>query len=223
MNNFRILVLIFVLSSGCNENNDKKKCDQTIQICTSSTLIPQEGDDDVPEIGVPYEALSFNTNLALVDFNSEQQDKIIEASELIRRVVATEEFKNAVLNHSYNGVKTFVENQGLTNAQIYNKFLQGAEKLTPARNNTMDVEVALYYENTSTIGYTYASTKRIWMNTKYFNNYTASQVASNLTHEWMHKLGFTHAVSYNTSRSYSVPYAVGYIILKLIPQVVQQN
>lgn len=217
------LSLILILGAGCNESDGKKKCDQSVQVCTSSTLIPQEGDDYVPEFGVPDEALTFATNLSLVDFNPEQEDKILEASELIKRVVASEEFKEAVINHTYDGVKTFVDNQGLTNTQIYNKFLQGAEKLTPSRNNAMDVEVELYYENTSTIGYTYPNTRRIWMNTKYFNNYTPTQVAGNLTHEWMHKLGFTHASSYSTSRNYSVPYAVGYIILKLIPQVGYQN
>lgn len=218
-----VLLLILVLVSGCNQDSDDKKCNQSVQVCTSSTLIPQEGDDYVPETGVPDEALTFDTNLTLVDFNFEQEDKILEASELIKKVVASEQFKDAVINHTYNGVKTFVDNQGLNNTQIYNKFLQGAEKLTPARNNAMDVEVELYYENTNTIGYTYPNTKRIWMNTKYFNSYTSTQVASNLTHEWLHKLGFTHANTYSSSRSYSVPYAVGYIILKLIPQVGYQN
>lgn len=214
-----LIFYILILSSGCNQDSGEKKCNQSVQVCTSFTLIPQEGDDYIPENGVPDEALTFDTNLSMVDFNLEQEAKIIEASELIKRVVASEEFKDAVINHTYEGVKTFVDNQGLTNIQIYNKFLQGAEKLTPARNNAMDAELELYYENTNTIGYTYPNTKRIWMNTKYFNNYTSSQVAGNLTHEWMHKLGFTHTASYTTSRSYSVPYAVGYIILKLIPQV----
>lgn len=219
MKHFILLAFFLGVASGCIETDDKRKCDQSRQVCTSSTLSPQKGDDDVPESGVPAEALTFDTNLNLVDFSREQEDKIHEASQLIKRVVASEQFKDAVLNHTYNGVKTFVDNQGLTNTQIYNKFLQGAEKLTPIRNTTMDVEVELYYENTSTIGYTYPNTKRIWMNTKYFDNYTPGQVAGNLTHEWMHKLGFTHATIYTSSRSYSVPYAIGHIILKLIAQV----
>ena len=41
---------------------------------------------------------------------------------------------------------------------------------------------------------------------------TVTSVASNLFHEWLHKVGFGHAVNYSVSRDYSVPYAVGRII-----------
>ncbi len=126
--------------------------------------------------------------------------------------MATEEFRTAVLNHTYNGSKTFVDNGGFSNAQIYQKILDGAESLQPTKNNTMNMEVELYYAATSTVGYTYANSKRIWVNTKYFNSNPVTSVSSNLFHEWLHKLGFKHAVSYSTSRDYSVPYAIGRII-----------
>jgi hypothetical protein len=210
---------IFTLIVSCNESATKSPCERSDQSCRTSTLLPQEGDNEIPETGIPEEAFSFSINLTLVNFSSAQEDKIHQAAELIKKVVATEKFKDAVIDHTYEGEKIFVDNQRLSNIQIYNKFLQGAEELNPFRNNTMDVELELYYENNSTIGYTYPNTRRIWMNTKYFDRYTAAQVAGNLTHEWMHKLGFTHATSYSPSRCYSVPYAIGYIIQKLIPQV----
>jgi hypothetical protein len=53
------------------------------------------------------------------------------------------------------------------------------------------------------------------MNTKYFYVYTPYQVAGNLTHEWLHKLGFDHDVASTPARPYSVPYAVGYILRDL--------
>lgn len=74
------------------------------------------------------------------------------------------------------------------------------------------MEVELYYANNSTVGYTYANTKRIYVNTKFFNTNSVGSVAANLFHEWLHKVGFTHAVSYSTSRDYSVPYAIGRMI-----------
>ncbi len=79
----------------------------------------------------------------------------------------------------------------------------------------MDVEVELYTEDVATVGYTNPKTRRIWMNTKYFRSYTSAQVAGNLTHEWLHKLGFGHALSNTKTRPYSVPYAIGYIIARL--------
>ena len=53
------------------------------------------------------------------------------------------------------------------------------------------------------------------MNTKYFDRYTPYQVAGNLTHEWLHKMGFTHDSAATSTRPYSVPYAVGYIVRQL--------
>jgi hypothetical protein len=79
----------------------------------------------------------------------------------------------------------------------------------------MDVELELYQNTSNTIGYTYPHTSRIWMNSKYFNKYTPVQVADNLFHEWLHKLGFDHAIKYTLRRNYSVPYAIGYLMEEL--------
>jgi hypothetical protein len=161
---------------------------------------------------LPTAAYTFDTNIEFLNTNSTQQAKFDKAMEMIKKVVATEEFRTKVLNHTYNGSKTFVDNGGFTNAQIYTKILEAAEKLYPAKNNAMDMEVELYYAATSTVGYTYANVSKIWVNTKYFNSNTTGAVAANLFHEWLHKIGFTHASSYSTSRDYSVPYAIGRMI-----------
>lgn len=162
--------------------------------------------------GLPNAAYTFDTNLIFVNTNADQQEKFDQAIEMIKKVVATEEFRTKILNHTYNGKKTFVDNGGFTNAQIYQKILDAAETLKPVKNNTMDMEVELYYASTTTVGYTYANIRKIYVNTKYFNTNSVGSVAANLFHEWLHKIGFTHSVSYSTSRDYSVPYAVGRIV-----------
>jgi len=164
---------------------------------------------------VPTLALTFDTNVNPIGTTSAQEAKIQLAEEKIKSVIGSEEFRLAVLNHTYNGKKTFVDNKGLTNAQIYQKILEGAEKLQPAKNNAMDLLVKLYYQNSNTVGYTSTGSKTINMNTKYFNKYTSSGVSHNMMHEWLHKLGFSHAVNYSTSRNYSVPYAIGNLMGKL--------
>jgi hypothetical protein len=161
---------------------------------------------------LPTAAYTFDTNINFVNTTTTQQAKFDKAIEMIKAVVATEEFRSRVLNHTYNGKKTYVDNGGYTNAQIYQMILDGAEKLQSSKNNTMDMEVELYYAATTTVGYTYSNSKRIWVNTKYFETNAVGGVASNLFHEWLHKLGFGHAVSYSTSRDYSVPYAIGRIV-----------
>jgi hypothetical protein len=103
----------------------------------------------------------------------------------------------------------------LSNAQIYQVILEAAERLQPAKNNLIDAEVELYFAANSTVGYTYSSTRRIWVKTKFFNNYTAAGVAHNLFHEWMHKLGFNHATTWSSSRDHSVHCALGYLVGEL--------
>lgn len=169
---------------------------------------------EVPPVndGVPAAAKSLKVNIKYVNFTAEQKTKYEKAVTVVKKVVASKEFMTRVKEHKYGGKLTYVDNGGHSNAQVYQKILDGNETLQNSKNNAMDVEVELYYANTSTVGYTYANSKRIWVNTKYFNTYTPSKVAGNLFHEWLHKLGYGHSSSYSTSRDYSVPYAIGYMI-----------
>lgn len=162
--------------------------------------------------GLPNEAFTFDTNVTFVNTTAAQETKFQKALEIIKQVVATEEFRSKILNFTYGGKKTFVDNGGFTNAQIYQKILAGAETLQNTADNEMDLEVETYYASNSTVGYTYANSKRIWVNTKFFNGYDAAGVAHNLFHEWLHKLGFGHSSSYNTARNSSVPYAIGNMV-----------
>jgi hypothetical protein len=165
---------------------------------------------------VPNGALYFGFNVRTVNGTTTQKAKISSAIAKIKKVIASEEFRTRVINHTYNGSKTFVDNGGLTNLQIYNKIVGGAEILYPIINNMMDMEIEFYTNAfTSTVGYTYPNSTRIWMNTKFFNNYTSSEVTGNMFHEWLHKLGFKHTSYYTTARRYSVPYAVGYLMAEL--------
>lgn len=161
---------------------------------------------------LPNEAYTFDSNITFFKTTATQEAKFNKALDIIKQVVATEEFKSRILNFTYGGKKTFVDNGGFTNAQIYQKILDAAETLQNTKDNEMDMEVEIYTASTSTVGYTYANSKRIWVNTKFFNSYDATGVARNLFHEWLHKLGFTHASSYSTSRDSSVPYAIGSIV-----------
>lgn len=171
---------------------------------------------------VPAQALSWDADLYLTNFNREQEEKVRKAVEIIKKVISMKEFRDRVLNYSYKGADQFFENQGMTNSEVYQKLLDGAERIgNTAKNNTLDVELELYYQSTNTIGYTYPNTVRIWMNTKYFNKYTPIKVADNLMHEWMHKLGFTHAVIWSKDRDRTVPYAIGYLIEELAAKLPQ--
>lgn len=207
---FSILFLfIFLASCGKGGSHGNDSSVTSNEVSNQPLISEDEQAATVPNLG-----LTFDTNATMVGFSREQEDKVERALELIKRIVASEKFRGMVLNKTYLGKKQYVDNDGLSNKAIYNKILVAAEKLgDTSRNNTMDVELELYLDNSSiALGYTYPSVKRIWMNKKYFNNFQPYQVAGNLFHEWLHKLGFNHAVKASDSRTHSIPYAIGYMI-----------
>jgi len=202
------------LSKETAKNNSKAiVADEDILDGKANTTGTQPTDENP---GVPTNAVTFNTNIRTYKFSASGRKKIEQAAELIKEVVASEEFKNRVLNHRYNGKKQFANNNGLTNRQIYNKILEGAEQLRPSKDNEMDLDLELYTDNsTNVVGYTYPNTNRVWMNNKYFSKNTPALVTTNMMHEWLHKLGFGHDAKATPQRPYSVPYAVGYIVRDL--------
>lgn len=222
-----VMFLLSLLTLSCTKSDGGSSGESTeptavnVEDGTDPTIDPipdAEPSPPAPEpvSTVPAAALSFKTNVSyLLGFDSSDEEKYNKAIALVKKVVATEAFRKEVLGHSYNGEKTFVQNNGLTNAQIYQSILDAAERLTPAKNNTLDVGVKLYYENSNVVGYTNTSISYINVNTKFFDTYAVNSVASNLFHEWLHKIGFGHDVSATSRRPYSVPYAVGTIIRNL--------
>lgn len=200
---FFILMLSFLITS-CGKSGGGSGS-STSETDVSAPPITEGG--DVPDL-----AKTFGANIAFIDFTATQEEKYNKAIELVKLVVATNEFKEKVLAHTYNGSKQFADNNGKTNAQIYQSILEAAERLRPAKNNQMDLEVELYYADNNVVGYTNTGTTQIWVNTKYFNQYAINSVASNLFHEWLHKVGYGHDSAATAKRPYSVPYAVGYMI-----------
>lgn len=168
-------------------------------------------------------AQSFDYKVQMTGFTPEQEEKITRALELIKVVVQSGEFKNRVINKKYKGNAMYVDSPEMDNEAVYRRIIAGAERgHNEEENHTMDLELELYTDlESKTIGYTYPSVKRIWMNSKYLNQFEPHQVADNLMHEWLHKLGFKHEVKYSSSRKHSVPYSVGYLIKELTQKQMQ--
>lgn len=163
----------------------------------------------------PLPEVSFNTDVQFENFDSEGQSKVQKALEAIKVVVESQEFKDTVLNFKDNKGRTqFVDNNGLTNAQIYEVILKGSENFRQIDDNTMNLKLSLYYSRRNTVGYTYPDSDTIWMNNKFFASYEVQEVSDNLFHEWMHKLGFDH--NNKATWNYSVPYGLGYKMEELV-------
>lgn len=181
--------------------------------CSHSSLKPQEQSEKSKRTLDRGIASQWKANINFYQFRSDEIKKVNKAVSIIKTIINSPEFRDLVLNHTFQQEKKFNENNGYSNEEIYQIILLGAEIIGNQEiNNTMDVELELYEDNSKTIGYTFPHTPRIWMNRKYFSQYSHAQVAGNLMHEWMHKLGFTHAFKWNKDREHSVPYAIGYFI-----------
>ncbi len=149
--------------------------------------------------------------MSVVGFNKESSLKLHQAFNLLERVVNSQEFKERVINFkNTKGERMFASNNGLTNEQIYEKFMDGREILRPQTPGEMNFDLKMYNRFWSkVIGYTSPTTNVIHLNWKYFKNFGAHEVASNLAHEWTHKIGFDHR---SAAEHDSAPYAIGYIV-----------
>ncbi len=201
-----LFIFLFFVSCGGSSNGSQSKM-------SSSELTSSE---------VPNEAQTFDIQARLSGFTVDQETKIHKAFELIKKVIASDRFKKMVLEKKYANKKQFVDNLGLTNEQIYLKLLLASENLSRGNNNTMDLDLSTYFVSANVIGYTRPNIQTIFMNTKYLNlnSFNEAQVAMNITHEWLHKIGFGHAAERTPSREHSVPYAIGYIMRDLASGII---
>jgi hypothetical protein len=194
-----------VLPSGANASPMKQANAEGEVLPPKECVIPER-----------EETANLTINASLRDFGPEKEEKMRDALDRMKIIINSKIFKSRVLNHEYQGKKTFVDNGGLTNQQIYDKLMIGAESLIPEEDEEIDVDITLYYKSNSTVGYTYPDTSRIWVNDKFFATFTLGKVAANVTHEWTHKVGFGHDFNRTAKREFSVPYGIGTIIKELV-------
>ncbi len=162
------------------------------------------------------------------NFSDQQYDKLMQAKQLVELIINSAAFKSRVLNFSYNGVKGFVQNNGLSNQQIYDYLMSGAE-MFPVQTGVdhfMDYDLILYkpkwYQSKKVLGYTSQNTRVVHINRNFFNKAEVNEIAMNLVHEWVHKMGFEHDYRSTSRRPYSVPYGIGYIVRDLGSMLVLQ-
>ena len=132
---------------------------------------------------------------------------------LLQQVVNSASFEYAVLNNLYKNKRQFVDTI-LTNDQVLSRFMSGNQN-NEGNDFELDVDLTIYQASGNTVGYTYPSTVRTWINRTFFDSYSPAEVAGNLAHEYCHKIGFSHAKWAWPSRKYSVPYAIGYLVQEL--------
>lgn len=218
------------LPTDINQVNDEKfahkaseKDSESIEDSVTNNTDHNTKNENIPPIACiklePELESQMQINATLDEFNEVQTQKMNNALERLKIVLNSQDFKQRILDHEYKGEKSFANNDGLTNLEIYEKIMLGSEELEPGDDSEVDIHITLYYANNGTVGYTYPSVNRIWVNNKFFSGYSLAKVAANVAHEWSHKLGFEHDFKRTVRRNYSVPYAVGKIVKELIEKM----
>ncbi len=172
-----------------------------------------------------------NFNVSLEARNFKEKDiPLLEASvSKMARALGSDNFEDFCLRYSYKSQsctgywwwkkcksiihKSFRWNKELCRKEIYDKLMSGKETLSPDHDNEADVFLSLDKKNKKgVLGYTYPSTNWQWIYNWFFKTGNADSIAGNIAHEWCHKMGFGHERKYNSLRSKTVPYAVGYFV-----------
>lgn len=157
----------------------------------------------------------FKVKLEANNFFSDDLIKLNKAIKYVEEFINSEYFEKFVLNFKFRDsigqTKKCFHFTDLTNQQVLEKVMSGSEILTPEVDGEADLKVGLDRSWTrNVIGYTYPTTPWQYIYAKFFCNWSAEEVAGNIMHEYMHKLGFDHEFKWSYDRDYSVPYALGY-------------
>lgn len=206
------LLLSFTLSAFAAHN-----CDHEHELDThvvSSPKVLKSSDARYVEPSTVNTTRLVVRPMEIKGFEADKMEKLEKAFEVVEAVVNSEEFKNRILNFvNKKGERAFASNKGLTNEQIYATFMEGRENLQQNTPGEMNYFLKLYYKRYSNVyGWTNPKINTININWKYFKYFKANQVAGNLVHEWVHKIGFGHA---SASEHDSAPYAIGYLMREL--------
>ncbi|MEE2671616.1 MAG: hypothetical protein VYA54_07890 [Bdellovibrionota bacterium] len=169
-----------------------------------------------PELGVDVYTRNFSS--------SSDIKKLNKGVEILKAVMNSSRFRELVYGFSFNGERRFNDNNGMSNEEIYAHLMTGAEVLMPEADHIMNFDLTLYrsWNPFSKVkGYTLPDTMRIWIHTKFYRkrSWTSKDVAANLAHEWVHKMGFGHDYNYNDDRPYSVPYGIGGIVSRVASEL----
>ncbi len=145
-----------------------------------------------------------------VNFTKEETEKHEKAVEETYIVLNSERFKQKLLKLKLTST------EGLSNLEVYQKLISGYDEINKEADKDIDVYVEMYYKNNKVVGYTYPTTKKTFLNRKFFKNFDTADIACNLVHEYLHKVGFDHKSAKEHS---SIPYSVGYLAEECIREL----
>jgi hypothetical protein len=173
---------------------------------------------------IPMMKIKVNLRKSL-GYEGHNLDKLHKALGIIERAVNSEVFKNKILYYEFHYRKKLFGgyiDTPYTSTQVLEIIENAVEYPGNVERHSIDLYLELLTSSSgSVIGYGYPGEKEIYTYKDRFERMTSKEIANHIVHEWLHKLGFTHA-HYNLpfgKRDQSVPYAVGRFIEELAHRV----
>jgi hypothetical protein len=166
-------------------------CSTVSQIPEPKVLPPVVVEDERAEGRLSYKADK--------TYTAKDRADLAKAEALINEVTQTSCFRGYFENEKTRS--KLVQTNGKTRRQVVDH-ISSAKKEFPVR---------MYYTSKNVIGYRQPPSIRINTNSKYHRskNFSVCSKASNLLHESVHGLGYTHDFNRTARRPYSVPYTAG--------------
>lgn len=165
-------------------------------------------------------------------FSATEITKLTQAAAIMERALNSQKFKSFVENFSYSKIYTtgfwpfrkqatatsnFFYDTDLRNHEVYTTIMNGAESLSPEIDGEADINIEIdRSKKRGVLGYTYSHSKINWIYSWFLRDGDVYEVAGNLAHEYMHKLGFEHDFARTPLRPFSVPYAVGDFVSRFV-------
>ena len=147
------------------------------------------------------------------NFTAKEKSRLEEARVKLEICVNHPSFKKRFFQADFSGETSQWKDR--RRMDIWNHFVSGAETLSPGVDHEADITQDIFNPNFWTrnvVGYTYPNTATQWINRRMFKFWKLSRVASNILHEWGHKLGFDHDHKATKRRPFSICYQLNDIL-----------
>jgi hypothetical protein len=128
----------------------------------------------------------------------------------VELIINSDQFKMMVESYKVNNVRTYVENNKMSNNHIYKNIMLGNELITPSIDLEWDISfyaTSIPWMNT-VIAYINKGSNVIFYNSTFLPQEDA-QHARTICHEYVHLLGFYHKTFPNGPYIHSPAYAIG--------------
>lgn len=173
----------------------------------------------------PILAVAQNLEVNILDFTNateEEVSRVDRSLSLVQQVVNTQKFRETVLSMKYRAWgRTYqgFSQTSLSAGEVLESILEANENFSGGSAGVIDLNLDMYYEVSSTVGYTNQDDPYVHLNRYHHQHYSAVESAGNLFHEWLHKIGHGHSRYGTRSRPHSVPYKLGSVVAEMVAEI----